>query len=378
MRPVIKARLIGNVNATWRVFDGETFKKAAFLGWCRSEGIDWPTKISETTRKPYYCFDKDVMKDMEGRHPFIAELRQVLKTLKAFEGRALAVDPVSRRHYYSTSVFRAVTGRNQPRGFVFAGPKWLRWLITAESPDHVLVYVDFVAQEMGIAAALSGDPVMRAVYESDDCHMAFAVRAGAAPAGATKKTHPQVRKPYKTVNLGVLYGQTAYGIAGRLGIAYAEAEKLLADHRALFPDFWRWSDRTVQAAFDRGRIATPCGWQSRVPFPSNERTWMNWPVQSTGSDIMRLTVTYLDRQNAHLLAPVHDGFLLSCRRDQLADLRDAVNYACGTAVEQVLPGFPLRWDFSVYDGRFEDEDGKPLWDKLQAIMEEADGRTVSA
>jgi hypothetical protein len=375
-QPVIKAALIGNINRTWPVFVGETFKRGAFLAWCRHVGIDWPVKISGATEKPYQPVDRDTMKDMECRHPFIAEVREVLKTLNQFEGRSLVVDPMLGRHYYSTWTFRSVTGRNQPRDFVFSGPKWLRFLMVPESPDHVLVYVDFVAQEIGIAAALSADPALRSVYDCDDCHMAFAIRAGAAPTGATKKTHPHVRKAYKTVNLGVQYGQTAYGIAARLGISQARAEELVGAHKALFPTFWAWSERTVQGAFDRGWIKTPCGWRSKVPFPSNERTWMNWPVQSTGGDVMRLTVTYLDRQGVRLLAPVHDGFLLSCRRDQLADLRAAVDWACGTAVEQVLPGFLLRWDFTVSEGRFEDEDGKPLWHKLQSIMEEADASIV--
>src|SRR4029077_1716147 len=130
----------------------------------------------------------------------------------------------------------------------------------------------------------------------------------------------------------------------RLGISQQQADQLLAAHRGLFPIFWRWSERMVQGAYDRGRIVTPCGWRSKVPFPSNERTWMNWPMQAAGGDIMRLTITYLDRQNVRLLAPVHDGFLLSCRRDQLRDLHAAVDHACALAVEQVLPGFALRWD----------------------------------
>lgn len=92
-------------------------------------------------------------------------------------------------------------------------------------------------------------------------------------------------------------------------------------------------------------------------------------MQATGGDIMRLTITYLDRQSVRVLAPVHDGFLLSCRREQLDDLHDAVKFACGTAVEQALPGFPLKWDVTVHpNGRFEDEDGLPLWNKLQAIL----------
>ncbi len=215
--------------------------------------------------------------------------------------RSLVVDPVTCRHYFSTSVFRSVTGRNQPRQFVFSSPKWLRFLIRAESPEHVLVYVDCVAQEIGIAAALSGDPVMRAVYEASDCHMAFAIRAGAAPANATAKTHSEIRKRFKVVNLGVIYGKTAYGIAHQLGISYREAENLLEDHRTMFPTYWAWSERIVQGSLDRGWIVTPGGWRSQVPATSNERTWMNWPMQATGGDIMRLMVTYLDRQNVSIL-----------------------------------------------------------------------------
>jgi hypothetical protein len=371
MRSAIKTALIGDANRTWPVFSGNTFKRKSFLAWARSAGINWPTEISSTTGKPYYAIDNETLKDMEGRHPFIREVRQVLKTLTQFEARSLAVDQVFRRHYFSTLVFRSVTGRNQPRGFVFSAPKWMRYLIVPESPDHVLVYVDYVAQEIGIAAALSGDPVMRSVYEADDCHMAFAIRAGAAPAGATKESYPDVRKRYKTVNLGTLFGQTAHGIAPRLGVGRRDAERLLDDHRALFPTFWTWSERLVQGSIDRGWIVTPCGWRSKVPFPTNDRTWMNWPMQATGADIMRLTITYLDRQNVRVLAPVHDGFLLSCRRDQLDDLRAAVDHACKTAVEHVLPGFPLRWNLTVHDrGRFEDEDGAADWHRLQEIMEE--------
>src|SRR5262249_48590019 len=161
---VIKGALIGNVNTTAPVFDGETFKNGRFLRWCRVAGIDWPAKLSDCTGKPYYCTDGDTFKEMEVRHPFIAEVRQGRTTPSQFKACALTVDASLKRHYFSTSVFGAVTGRNQPCNFVFGGPKWLRFLIVPESPDHVLVNVDFVAEEIGIGAGLSADPVMRAVY----------------------------------------------------------------------------------------------------------------------------------------------------------------------------------------------------------------------
>jgi DNA polymerase I len=367
-RPEIREALIGDVNQTWPVLRGDSFSKAAFFAWCEQTGIAWPVETSMATGKLYRSLKDETFKEMETRHPFIGGVRQVRKTLSSMGKRTLAIDPVGRRHYFSTSVFRSVTGRNQPKKFIFSGPKWLRFLLVPESPDHVMVYVDYTAQEVGLAAALSEDEALRAIYETSDCHMAFAVRAGAAPPGATKKTHATIRKRYKTVCLGVQYGQTSYGISHRLGISFHDAEVLIGEHKRLFPKFWDWSERVVQGAFDRGWIKTPCGWCSRVPFNSNERTWMNWPMQSTGGDIMRLTVTYLDRQSVRILAPVHDGFVLSCRRDQLPDLRAAVDYACQTAIDHVVPGFPLRWDFTVYEKRFEDEDGLPLWNRLMDVL----------
>jgi DNA polymerase I-like protein with 3'-5' exonuclease and polymerase domains len=363
------------------VYQGGSFNKARFLEWCDSEGIRWPLKQSKPTRvkagKPdkntrgkYHPMDNETFKEMQGRHSFIGEVRQLRKTLASFSGRSLTVDNDRIRHYFSTNIFRAVTSRNQPRKFVFSGPKWLRCLVVPESPDHLLVHVDYTAQEIGIAAALSGDRRMQEIYETDDCHMAFAIRAGAAPVGATKETHPEIRKRYKAVNLGVQYGQTPFGIARNLGISKSDADALLRDHRSLFSTFWEWSEELVQGSFDRGWIKTPCGWRSEVPLYSNDRTWMNWPMQATGADMMRLTVTYFDRQNVQLLAPMHDSFLLSCRRSELAALRSAVDGACQTAVEQVIPGFPMRWDIEVHEGRFEDSDGIAIWGRLQGVLSE--------
>ena len=83
---------------------------------------------------------------------------------------------------------------------------------------------------------------------------------------------------------------------------------------------------------------------------------------------MRLTVIYLDQHNVQLLAPIHDGFLMVCKRDELDLLRSAIDSACTMAVEQVLGDFPMRWDIHTYDPRFEDEDGESLWRLLTSAL----------
>jgi DNA polymerase I-like protein with 3'-5' exonuclease and polymerase domains len=355
--------LVGKVNAVAQVYQGLSFNRKAFLRWASTGGISWPWRLSKATGRPIQSLDDDAMKLMELRHPFISLVRQVRKTIGALGRRSIRIDGRTNRHYFSTWPFRSITGRNQPRNYIYGCPKWMRYLIVPETPDHRLIYLDAVSEEIGIAAALSGDPAMRRMYETDDAHMTFAIMANAAPAGATKKTHKAIRKLYKAVSLGVLYGQTEYGIADRLGIDTDEARVLLEQHKELFPEYWNWSRSSVESAFRRGEIRTRCGWSCIVPADSKYRTWMNWPIQATGGDMMRLVVTYLDQQNVRILAPVHDGFLLSCKRDQLDDLQTAVKIACELACDQVL-NYRLKWELEVFKGRYRDEDGEALWNLI--------------
>ena len=120
-RVSLRKDLIKEVHKTARVFKDETFKKRAFLAWARREGIVWPLKRSPTTGRYYHSTDDETMKAMEGRHPFIADLREVTKSFKSLGLRAIRIDGQRRRHYFSTSVYRTVTGRNAPRDFIFSG-----------------------------------------------------------------------------------------------------------------------------------------------------------------------------------------------------------------------------------------------------------------
>src|SRR5258708_37856500 len=104
------------------------------------------------------------------------------------------------------SPFRSVTGRNQPSNakFIFGPSTWMRGLIKPKEGE-ALAYIDFEQQEFAIAAALSGDPGMKASYLSGDCYLSFAKQAGAVPDDATKESHGDIRDKYKQCVLGVQY-----------------------------------------------------------------------------------------------------------------------------------------------------------------------------
>jgi DNA polymerase I-like protein with 3'-5' exonuclease and polymerase domains len=376
-RESIKQHFLGIINRNYEILrPSGHVNMVEWLRWCVDHRVAWPYKTSPKTGRLYYAQDSDTFDDMSVRHPFIEKVYQTKKTIQQLNNRKMIIDQKDGRHYFGVSAFRSVSGRNQPSGYIFAAPKWMRHLIRPGNPDEVLVDYDFVAQEVCIAADHSGDENMKEMYRADDCHMEFAIRAGAAPKDATKATHREIRKQYKTVNLGVLFGQSAYGVSKRLGIPVKRAETIIADHKHLFPDFWCWSERVVETAFANGYMTTPLGWRAKVHKMSNERTWRNYPMQATGADIMRLALIYLEQQNVKVLCPIHDGFLMPCHRDQVDDLNRAVDHAFHLAVDTVLPESEMKWSQKVHEGRFHDDDGVELWAEIRRILKEVDAGTT--
>lgn len=366
----IRARLAGEINAVAPVMNPSGINRDAFKKFCITNHIPLPRMYDRVSHKMRFSVENETLKGIEHHHPLIPKIRETQKTLVSLRNSKMIVDFNTRRHYFNVIPFGTITGRNAPRQFIFNMAKWMRFLVVPESPEHVLVYVDYSAQEIGIVAALSRDPAMMEMYQADDPHMAFAELSGAVPAGSRKEDCPEIRRKYKTVKLGVLYGLTPSGTARKLGISEREAQELHKEHQKLFPVFWNWSERRVVTAMHRGSIRTRLGWRCWVPSESNERTWANWPMQASGAEIMRLTIMYMERRGLTLLAPIHDGFLLSCRRDAIDDMKEELNFACSTSVEHALPNFKLRWTVEIYEERFEDPDGLALWETIKRLIKD--------
>jgi DNA polymerase I-like protein with 3'-5' exonuclease and polymerase domains len=100
--------------------------------------------------------------------------------------------------------------------------------------DYGLAYVDFSSQEIGIAAALSGDERMAEGYHSGDPYIAFAKATGLAPSDATKQSHKAIRDRCKVIVLGINYGMGPEAMALQAGITPAEAKELLRLHRETY------------------------------------------------------------------------------------------------------------------------------------------------
>jgi DNA polymerase I-like protein with 3'-5' exonuclease and polymerase domains len=370
--PELLEKLCKEVNSVHSVFKGTSLNREAFFDWCLRRGIQWPAKRSQTTGKLYRPLDKDAFHDMSPLHPFIRLVSQVLVSQRVLAQRSYVVDPRDNRHFFDIHPFATITGRNAPRGFVFAGPKWLRHLVLTESLDHLLAYLDFKAQEIVIAAALSGDPVLLGTCDAKDCYLETARLLGRKIPGEYDPRRAALRRRFKTVALGVMYGIGSRGMAARLGVSVWEAEHILRNHRMVFRRFWSWLDQYLVRAYDRQLVVSPNGWRCRVPHDSKQTTWANWPMQAAGSDIMRLVVIYLEHQGVRVLAPVHDGFLLSCRMAEEEELRQAIHLACEKATESVLGVSRPHYKLDIYKKRFQEPDGAQLFTRILTLLNKED------
>jgi DNA polymerase I-like protein with 3'-5' exonuclease and polymerase domains len=276
------------------------------------------------------------------------------------------------------SAFRARTGRNQPSNtkFIFGPSVWLRGLI---KPPLGYAYIDWAQQEFGIAAALSGDPLMIAAYRSGDPYLEFAKQAGAAPADATKATHKAVRNQFKSTVLAVQYGMGAKSLAQRINQPPIRARELLQMHRETYRVFWAWSEQALTHAMLTGNLYTVFGWRVHVPEVANVRSLCNFPTQANGAEMLRLACCLATERGIEVCAPVHDAVLICAPLDRLDADVERMQEAMREASRVVLGGFELGTDAKVvrYPDRYMDERGAEMWDRVMKLINEHEESTAA-
>lgn len=362
----VKHLLIKDIDPQFGVFEGRTFKADRWARWLAVNGIPWPRLVSGRL-----ALDDDTFRERARVYPSVALMRDLRNMLGKMHPSALAVgsDGRNRTGFWP---FRARTSRNQPRAseHIMLKPKWLRGLIQAQ-PGHAVAYIDWCQQEFGVAAALSGDEAMLAAYEAGgDPYLNFAIQAGAAPQGATKKTHKTIRNQFKECAIGTLYGMGTGVLAERTGLPIPYADELLRLHRKIYPDFWRWSDRVVDYALLYNHLYTCFGWNLFVEGEPKPNSLRNFPVQGNAAEMLRVACCLATERGVNVVAPVHDALLIEARAGDLVGAVITARRAMAEASQIVLQNLTLRTDFEVYRHplRYMDDDGRVMWRKVRSII----------
>jgi hypothetical protein len=372
----IKYRLAVRVNECYGVYVPKnksadcralSFNLARWGEYLARHNIPWPR-----TPTGRLATDDDTFREMARSYPEVSTLRELRHVLSEMRLHDLAVGPDGRNRCL-LSPFRSKTGRNQPSNsaYIFGPAVWLRSLIKP-ARGRAVAYIDWSAQELAIAARLSGDEVMQDAYLSNDPYLFLARQAGAVPADATKTTHAREREQFKVVSLGVLYGLSANGIATRLGAPPCVGRDLLRMHRETFRRFWEWSDAVEADAILTGKMTTLFGWTLHLSTDVNPRSLRNWPVQANAAEMMRCAAMLAVERGIELCAPIHDAFLIEADVNAIDGEVTRMRAAMREASELVLPGFSLRTDAKVvrYPNRYSDPRGREMWETVRDLLDE--------
>lgn len=218
------------------------------------------------------------------------------------------------RPYYG--LYGSQSARSQPSstGFIPLKANWMRAFIQPISSKAICI-IDYSSQEFLLSALLSKDEEMLRAYESGDPYLYFAKLDGAIPHDGTKETHPLERDIYKTVTLGIGYLMGSRSLAIRLskqlGRHYTEdeAQELINKFNEAFFEFHDWQNEIIEEYMEQGKYAKlklPCGWYM-FGDNKNPKSVGNFPMQGTGSSIMRKAVSLAQDRGLDVIYTLHDA-----------------------------------------------------------------------
>ena len=356
---LVKNEVIKKLNSELNLWDDackfshskfhQLIKKLDLLG-------EWPTTPMgklKTNKETFELFDD--------YYPEIKKLKRIFNLLNASKLTEFAISEDARyRPYGGYKPFGTHTGRCTPSSkWIFGTAKWARSFIKPPF-GCAMVNLDFKSQETFIAAVISGDEKMLASYKSGDFYMNTAILAGMAPTDATKETHPEIRKIWKTITLASNYGQGARGMAKGLkkfNKTYSEVAGLLMKYKEIYKTYFDWAEAKSNHAQVHGYISTSLGWDRHFPYavPINPRSLMNWPVQSEAGEILRNALIRLLNANIKVCATVHDSFLIEC---QLPELNEQIRIAKQCMIDAgtyIVGAEGMQVDVEIHRGNFKPE-----------------------
>jgi DNA polymerase-1 len=359
----IKLRLIESVDAGYGVYKDGVFKQDLFEQFLIRLNRAWPRTLCgrlETSR--------DAFRDASKIYPDLLPLYELRVTMDELKLHKLAVGKDGRNRTM-LSPFGTKTGRNAPSTteFIFGPARWIRGLILPP-PGYGVAYIDWSAQELAIAAALSGDANMIAAYHSGDFYTSFGKMAGVIPLDADK-SHP-AREQFKVVSLAVMYGAGAERVAAQLNLSEAAGRELIAHHKNTFPQFWHWRQAVADGAQLTRHIHTVYGFDLRLGPKVRPTTVLNFPMQANGAEMLRLACVLGTEAGIEIVAPVHDAVLIAAPLERLEQDVVMMQELMRKAGAHVLKGFDLRTEAKIvrYPDRYMDERGAPMWAKVMGLL----------
>ena len=321
-------------------------------------------KITDKTRQTktkQYATGEEILVKLVNKHPIvqlILDYRSLTKLKSTYvDSLPLLVNPRTGRIHTSYNQAVAATGRlssNNPnlqnipirteRG------REIRKAFVPRNSDYVLLSADYSQIELRIIAEMSGDAgMLDAFTRGADIHTATAANIYSIPAEEVTR---DMRRNAKTVNFGIVYGISAYGLSEQLNIPKNEAAEIIRQYFEKFPGIQQYMEKTLTFARENGYVETMMKRRRYIHDINSangnmrgfaERNAINAPIQGSSADMIKIAMIKIhhamnaQKLRSRMIMQVHDELVFDVHRAELDIVKPLVHKLMQEAIPMRVP-----------------------------------------
>ena len=319
--------------------------------------VDKPKK----TKTGQYSTAEDVLSNLSKDHTIIAnvlEYRQFKKLQSTYvDALPNEINPNTGRVHTAYAQAVAATGRlsstnpnlqNIPirteRG------KQVRKAFIPRDQNHVLLAADYSQIELRIIAALSEEETMIEAFKNgEDIHASTAAKVFNVPLSEVTR---EQRSNAKTVNFGIIYGVSAFGLSNQTDLTRKESKELIDLYYETYPKLKNYMSAQVDFARDNGYVETvlqrrrylkDINSRNAIVRGAAERNAVNAPIQGSAADIIKIAMINIFKRfekegfKSKMLLQVHDELVFDAHKDELEIIKPIIKYEMEHAFEMTVP-----------------------------------------
>jgi DNA polymerase-1 len=313
------------------------------------------------TKTGQYATGEEVLSYLVNEHQIVKDIlewRQMVKLQSTYiDALPNEVDPKTKRVHTDYMQTVAATGRlssNNPnlqnipirteRG------RLIRKAFIARDENYTLVSADYSQIELRIIAALSGEENMiKAFQNNEDIHKSTAAKVFNVPLEEVTK---EQRSNAKTVNFGIIYGVSAFGLSNQTNLSRKESAELIEAYYATYPKLKAYMANQVDFARENGYVQTVLGRRRYLKDINSanamvrsgaERNAVNAPIQGSAADIIKIAMINIHKRlineqwKSKMLLQVHDELVFDVHNSELEKIQPMIKYEMENAFKLIVP-----------------------------------------
>ena len=313
------------------------------------------------TKTGQYATGEEILSYLAAENPIVKDIldwRQLVKLQNTYvEALPNQVDKITNRIHTDYMQTVAATGRlssNNPnlqnipirteRG------RQIRKAFVARDEDYTIVSADYSQIELRIIAALSGEENMiKAFQNHEDIHKSTASKVFNVP---LEEVTREQRSHAKTVNFGIIYGVSAFGLSNQTSLSRSESAALIDAYYKTYPRLKSYIHEQVEFARENGYVQTILGRrrylkdinsQNAIVRGGAERNAVNAPIQGSAADIIKIAMINIHEKlisenwKSKMLLQVHDELVFDVHNSELEKIKPMIKHEMENAFKLDVP-----------------------------------------